>query len=149
MRCLACDECGFWPKKCGVRPRNGVAFGPRRHGFGQITARQTRCIPLPLVWGGVRGGGSAILSPVAPSLSHRTTPLPNPPPQGGGEHTEWGEGAHFVCGNSIATKSHAGPRRSVMAAAFGCGARRMATTPSGATGGDDWREQPKGTVARG
>jgi itaconate CoA-transferase len=42
-------------------------------------------------WGGVRGGGGAILSQVAPSSSHRITPLPNPPPQGGREHTEYGE----------------------------------------------------------
>src|SRR5262245_16112147 len=46
--------------------------------------------PSPL-WGGVRGGGGAILSQVAPSSSHRITPLPNPPPQGGRQRTECGE----------------------------------------------------------
>src|SRR5262249_50809087 len=34
------------------------------------------------------GGGSAIPSQVAPSLSRRITPLPSPPPQGGREQTE-------------------------------------------------------------
>ena len=51
--------------------------------------------PSPL-WGGVGGGGGAMLSQVAPSSSHRTTPLPNPPPQGGREQTECGEGADRV-----------------------------------------------------
>src|SRR6516165_1059734 len=54
--------------------------------------------PSPL-WGGVRGGGRAILSQVAPPSSHRATPLPNPPPQGGREHTEFGEGADRVWGS--------------------------------------------------
>src|SRR6266487_867472 len=52
-----------------------------------------RCIfgalPSPL-WGGVGGGGSAIPSQVAPSLSRRITPLPTPPPTRG-------EGADRVC----------------------------------------------------
>src|SRR5262245_18503545 len=43
--------------------------------------------PSPL-WGGVGGGGGAIPSQVAPSLSHRITPLPSPPRQGGREQTE-------------------------------------------------------------
>src|SRR2546427_5770474 len=83
MRLLAKDGGAFGQGQMWLLAKDASAFG-------QITARQTRCIPLPLValWGGVRGGGSAILSQVAPSLSHRTTPLPNPPPQGGREHTE-------------------------------------------------------------
>src|SRR6266436_123579 len=40
------------------------------------------------LWGGVRGGGRAILSQVAPPSFIRTTPLPTPPPQGGREQTE-------------------------------------------------------------
>src|SRR5262249_46179319 len=52
-----------------------------------------------------RGGGGAILSRVAPSSSHRITPLPNPPPQGGREHTECGERertefAALICSNN-------------------------------------------------
>src|SRR5438128_5628103 len=45
----------------------------------------TRCTPLPLVamgWGGGREIG-------APPFAMRTTPLPNPPPQGGREQTEF------------------------------------------------------------
>src|SRR5262245_12780789 len=56
------------------------------------------------LWGGVRGGGGAILSQVAPSNSYRTTPLPNPPPQGGREQTDCGAGertesAALICSN--------------------------------------------------
>src|SRR5262249_28887956 len=48
--------------------------------------------PSPL-WGGVRGGGGAILSQVAPSSSHRITPPPQPSPtRGEGAHRVRGEG---------------------------------------------------------
>src|SRR5262249_60433703 len=40
-------------------------------------------------WGGVGGGGRAILSQVAPRSSRRITPRPTPPPQGGREQTEF------------------------------------------------------------
>src|SRR5215472_7283899 len=55
--------------------------------------RQRKIFPTPHLkiaplWGGVRGGGSAIPSQVAPPSSHRITPLPDPPPQGGREQTE-------------------------------------------------------------
>src|SRR5215470_14647776 len=50
--------------------------------------------PSPL-WGGVRGGGPEVDAPLLP---HAPPPLPTPPPQGGREHTEFGEGAHRVCG---------------------------------------------------
>jgi hypothetical protein len=39
---------------------------------------QASRLPSPL-WGGVGGGG--------PSMTHRATPLPIPPPQGGREQT--------------------------------------------------------------
>ena len=41
--------------------------------------------PSPL-WGGVRGGGPEIDARLLP---HSATPLPNPPPQGGRERTEF------------------------------------------------------------
>src|SRR5205807_6691928 len=52
------------------------------------TAAYSVCSPPPC-GGGVGGGGGAIPSQVAPSLSRRITPLPNPPPQGGREQTEF------------------------------------------------------------
>src|SRR4029077_2560492 len=44
--------------------------------------------PPPLGGGGGGGGGSMFEAQGAPLASDRTTPLPNPPPQGGREHTE-------------------------------------------------------------
>src|SRR6516162_5062711 len=43
--------------------------------FVRDTYRALGVLPSPL-WGGVGGGGSAILSQVAPASSHRTTPTP-------------------------------------------------------------------------
>src|SRR5262249_46504870 len=57
-----------------------------------------------------------------------------PPPQGGREHTECAEGMHRACGNS----DHATPTRSIMAASFGCGARRMAAAPAAESGCAAW-----------
>src|SRR5262249_10529092 len=78
------------------RPPGGLSLGP-----AAFPALQTQCVtflrtlaafPSPL-WGGVRGGGGAVLSrPALPSFT-RTTPLPTPPPQAG-------EGVHRVCGES-------------------------------------------------
>src|SRR5262245_46786408 len=58
-------------------------------------ARALGALPSPL-WGGVGGGDSAILSQVAPPLSRRITPLPNPPPQGGREQTEFAARADSI-----------------------------------------------------
>src|SRR5262249_47872697 len=64
------------------RPPGGLSLGP-----AAFPALQTQCVtflrtlaafPSPL-WGGVRGGGGAVLSrPALPSFT-RTTPLPPPP----------------------------------------------------------------------
>src|SRR5215472_1758517 len=54
----------------------------------QVSAAYSVCSPPPC-GGGAGGGGSAIPSQVAPSFSRRITPLPNPPPQGGREQTEF------------------------------------------------------------
>src|SRR5215471_2529715 len=50
---------------------------------------RTRSAPSPLVGEGW-GGGSCDVSHVPPPRFHRATPTPNPSPQGGGEHTEFG-----------------------------------------------------------
>src|SRR6266478_1554473 len=65
-------------------------------------------LPSPL-WGGVGGGGSAIPSQVAPSSSRRITPLPNPPPQGGREQTEFA-----ACADSIPHEHAPETRRRAM-----------------------------------
>src|SRR5262245_53573808 len=70
------------------RRRTYALFGPSRGG-------KLDALPSPL-WGGAGGGGRAVLSQVAPSLSsRRTTPSPPVPHKGGGsapsvgrEHTE-------------------------------------------------------------
>ena len=49
--------------------------------------RRTRSAPSPLVGEGWGGGWCSEIS-VAPPAQNRTTPTPNPSPQGGGEHTE-------------------------------------------------------------
>src|SRR5262249_54472435 len=112
------DEFGFWA-------RANVAFGQGSRSFPPIPARQTRCAPLPLVgrgwgWGSLFG---------ATSVRHRIPPS-----------STRGEGADRVCGSSIVTDSHAGPMRSIIAASFGCGARRMAAAPAAASGCETWRE---------
>src|SRR5215831_15171941 len=53
---------------------------------------RTRCTPLPLVG---RGGGWGSLFG-ATSVLHRITPLPNPPPQGGREQTEFAARADSI-----------------------------------------------------
>src|SRR5262245_31003504 len=75
MRCLADDECGFRPRKCGVWPRMARP--------SVIPARQTQCAPLPLVGRGW-GWGSKGFARMAPPERNRITPLPNPPPAGCG-----------------------------------------------------------------
>src|SRR5262249_37407393 len=50
--------------------------------------RALDALPSPL-WGGVGGGGRAVCSQLASLSSHRATPLPTPPPQGGREQTEF------------------------------------------------------------
>src|SRR5262249_54637434 len=62
---------------------HSVRFSP--HALGAFPSRTLGAFPSPL-WG-VRGGGSAIPSQVAPPSSQHH-PLPNPPPQGGREQTE-------------------------------------------------------------
>src|SRR5262249_35606281 len=55
----------------------------------RVDARAANSVRSPPPCGeGLGGGGGAIPSQVAPSLSHRITPLPSPPPQGGREQTE-------------------------------------------------------------
>src|SRR2546425_10871141 len=49
-------------------------------------------LPSPL-WGGAGGGGREI---GAPPFAMRTTPLPNPPPQGGREQTEFATRADSI-----------------------------------------------------
>jgi itaconate CoA-transferase len=74
-----------------------------RRTLGVHSLHSLGVFPSPL-WGGVRGGGRAILSQVAPPRFTRTTPLPTPPPQGGREQTEF---AALICSN-IAYASQAG-----------------------------------------
>src|SRR5262249_36095075 len=101
MRCSADENAAFGRGRMWLLAKDRGAFGQyRRSNLGAF--------PSPL-WGGVRGGGSALLSQVAPSFSHRTTPLPTPPPQGGREQIECGEGAHRVHGNGIAQDRLGGP----------------------------------------
>src|SRR6266516_262863 len=56
--------------------------------YGQAAPRAP---PLPLVGRGW-GWGQRNSAQLAPPNSCRTTPLPNPPPQGGRNHPEFGEG---------------------------------------------------------
>src|SRR5262249_20139831 len=69
MRCLADDECGFWPV-------TNAAFAQERQSFRPIPARHTRCAPSPACAGGLGRGWYARLSLVA------CTP-PSPPPHAG------------------------------------------------------------------
>src|SRR5262245_25193412 len=76
-RLPAANLCAVWPMTNVAFGQENAAFGPRRLGFGQIPARQTRCTPLPLVgrgwgWGSLFGATSAL---------HRITPLLPPLPQ--------------------------------------------------------------------
>src|SRR6266566_4414249 len=87
-----CASCRFrsTPRRCSARcaprptsrsgTRNELLFAKTRRGFGGL--------PSPL-WGGVGGGGRATPLQMVRPLSHRTTPLPTPPPQGGREQTEF------------------------------------------------------------
>jgi hypothetical protein len=52
--------------------------------------QQTRSAPSPLAEEGWGGGSCG----VAPAMLHRTTPTPNPSPQGGGEQTEFASLPH-------------------------------------------------------
>src|SRR5215831_20934070 len=76
-----------------------------RASFSSEPSRRVRgVLPSPL-WGGVGGGGRAILAQVAPSSSHRITPLPSPPPQGGREQTSargGGSSRSFPCAAAAA-----------------------------------------------
>src|SRR5919201_3315094 len=64
-----------------------VAIGHGRvHANEGSASGELGLLPSPL-WG--RGGeGVARRIMIAPPEKHRTTPTPNPSPQGGGEHTE-------------------------------------------------------------
>src|SRR6266446_2864824 len=56
----------------------------------------------------------------------------------------WGEGAHRDHRTDF---DYAGPTRSIIAASFGCGARRMAAAPAAASGCETWRERQNCTGA--
>src|SRR5262249_57599545 len=67
--------------RCAPRPtrRLGLKNDARAHLFDGPRCRALGALPSPL-WGGVGGGGGAIVSQLARSLLHRITPLPTPPP---------------------------------------------------------------------
>src|SRR5262249_38803928 len=75
------------PVIMGSQHKRVYARLPTRYARERQQSRKLGALPSPL-WGGVGGGGSAILSQVAPETRNRITPLPNPPPQGGREHIE-------------------------------------------------------------
>ena len=72
------------PRRAGQRARAPLWRAQRalRAGGGVMLLPQTRCAPLPLAG---RGWGWGSRSRIA--SQHTTTPLPNPPPQGGREQT--------------------------------------------------------------
>src|SRR5262249_60469615 len=73
------------------RLRRPLFFAQNKSMFVTLTPR-TRCAPLPLVGRGW-GGGSAVPSQAARLLPRCITPLPDPPPQGGREQTEFADRA--------------------------------------------------------
>src|SRR5262249_20615495 len=107
-------------------------------GLNRLSFHKLGALPSPL-WGGVGGGGPAILSQVAPGTRNRITPLPNPPPQGGREYIECAatgvRGHHYHHLLSPASASAARRRLASMAAVRACTLLIQASAGARALGG--------------
>src|SRR5262245_4652225 len=69
------------PVIMGSQHKRVYARLPTRYARERQQSRKLGALPSPL-WGGVGGGGSAILSQVAPETRKRMTPITHTPPQG-------------------------------------------------------------------
>ena len=134
--------CAVWPMPLRLFDVTMPLLANDRLAFGQCQ-RGKLGVPLPLVGRGWGWGSCDSLRVASPSAY----PLPTPPPQGGREQTECGEGADRVYSKSIGQHDHTGPTSSIMAASSGCGAIRTVAAPAATSGCATCCERQKCTGA--